>query len=150
MALGLARGLDIRTPGALALPLGLSVALSLLGARLEVFQRKWQDAGYNELLRWARRSAQTRSPHRPERLILRSILQLLVLHFVFFSLGLLTLLGLLSPLYDALGHTTLRVPLGWGQLWFLAAVGGVVALRLKKACVLFAIVVLALSVWHLV
>jgi PTS system mannose-specific IIC component len=116
-------------PNQIALVLALVLPLGLLAARLEGSQRTWQNAGYNEILHWARRDTRVDSP--PERIVARSVGQLVGLYGLAFLASLVLLLwltGLLLPLIPK-PH---RFQLTWAHLWFVASLGGLVSLRIRR------------------
>ncbi len=133
LTLSLVQYFSLISPSAIMLPLALSVPLALMGAKIEYYQRRWQDSGYNTLLQWARIPVPRRNPHQPERLVMLSLLQQLCLNFALFTVGLLVLIGLLTifPLHSLLYIGGLK--LTWPHLWLMAALGGLLALRVKRS-----------------
>lgn len=105
--------------------------MALIARELEAYQRRLQNGSYNALLRWARSSSSTE--HLPEKLIHLSLLQQLVMNFILFSFGLMALIGCYTILQDHLPADYLVFPFSWGWLWILAAVGGLLSLRIRKA-----------------
>jgi PTS system mannose-specific IIC component len=147
MTLALAHHFGVRGPEGLLLPLICSLPLGLLGARVEYWQRRWQDATYNALLHWARRSARRSQRFYPEKLVLSSVLQYVTVHFVLFGFLLLALIWLLEGVQGRLSPVE-HLPLGWGHLWLLAAMGGINALRINKAYGLLAAGIGATALLH--
>jgi len=145
----MSRYFGLHTAAELAVPLFLALPMAHLAARLEYQQRKWQDAGYNALLHWARRAHLETTDSRPERLVARSLAQIVTLNFLLFTLGLLVLLTLYHLLRDWLPPGALNLPLTWRHLWFLAGIGGIVGLRLQKSIALFAASVAAIALVYL-
>lgn len=144
ITLSLVHLFDYLAPGELVIPLILSIPMALVGRRLELFQRRWQDAGYNELLRWARSDGNTKRYRGPGALVFRSVMQILCLNFSLFTIGLLLLSGIIYSLslYQA---DMLRFNVTWGHLWFMAVIGGLISLRLKRAYVLLVGALLAVG-----
>ena len=108
-----------------------------LGARLEYFHRRWQNNAYNGLLQWARRSREqeSRNDRQLQAIVVRSLLQNAVLSFAFFA-TVISLVWLVLSLAGApRSFAALNAPVGWAHLWFCAALGGVLALRVKRAYV---------------
>lgn len=149
MALSLISYFGLSGPSEYALPLLCSLPMGLLGVRLELFQRRWQDAGYNSLLHWARKTGSRHTArHAPGRLVGISLLQLFALYFITFCLGLLALIAVMTFLQAQQTVLGAGMALQWGHLWFVGALGGVLSLRIRKSYVTFALcaaVVLALG-----
>lgn len=133
LALSLAQYFHLDTPGLLVYPLVCAIPMALVASRLEYLQRRWQDAGHNSLLHWQRASGKLEHSLQPERLVLVSLLQQFMMYFALFILGLLSLLALLHFLQAPEVRKMLTLPLSWMHIWFLAAIGGVLALRTKQS-----------------
>lgn len=146
LCLSLCEYFKLSQPGEIVYPLVLTMPMAVLGAKLEYQQRRWQDGGYNSLLHWSRMPGHRRHPHKPERLVLFSLVQLVALNLALFTLGLLAILGILLLLGLDDKAAMLDLPLGWAHLWFLAAIGGLLALRVKRSYIIVAcgVVLLAL------
>jgi PTS system mannose-specific IIC component len=119
-------------PGELALPLFLALPVALAGSRLEFNLRKWQDRSYNALLRHARRSATGEAPFDPGRLVAVAVAQAFAANFAFFAVSLVILVQIMGWLNDNV-IKGMHFPLEWGHLWFLAAMGGILSLRVRRA-----------------
>ncbi|CAM2057707.1 conserved membrane hypothetical protein [Desulfovibrionales bacterium] len=131
LALGLTEYFGLVEARTIVLPLIIGIPMALIGARLEICQRRWQDSGYNALVRWARKSHRTISDvGSPERLIVISLLQIFGCNLVFFGVVLLTCIGILDYLKILDGLLALHLPLEWGHLWFLATIGPLLSLRI--------------------
>lgn len=107
------------------------IPFAFLGSWFENRQREWQNKNYNLLLRWASRK---QSHTRPRKMILTSISQQFILNTIFGAASLYLLLFLgrkLLPYLPAADFFT------WPMAWLTAAVGGILALRLRKAYALF-------------
>ncbi len=133
LTLGLADYFLLLQPSELLLPLALSLPMALVGARLEYLQRRWQDAGYNSLLHWMRLADGRRNPRHPERLILTSVLQQLALNLAVFTVGILVLIEVVAVMRPMVGAYLRSFPITWPHLWFVAALGGILALRLNRS-----------------
>lgn len=131
IALGLVNYFGLSLPSQLVWPLLMSIPMALIARELEAYQRRLQNNSYNALLHWARSAHPIE--HLPERLIHASLLQLLIMNFVLFSFGLLALIGCYTILQEHLPADYLVFPFSWGWLWILAAVGGLLSLRLRPA-----------------
>ncbi len=139
IALALVNYFGLSLPSQLVWPLLMSIPMALIARELEAYQRRLQNGSYNALLRWARSATSTE--HLPEKLIYFSVLQLLVMNFVLFSFGLLALIGCYTILQDHLPADYLVFPFSWGWLWILAAVGGLLSLRIRPAYVTLCIAI---------
>jgi PTS system mannose-specific IIC component len=149
LVFGVSHFFDLHTASELAIPLFLALPLAHLAAQLEHRQRKWQDGSYNALLQWARRAHLESAVSRPERLVAGSLVQIFVLHFLIFVTGLACLLSLYYGLRVWFSPAALRLPVTWPHLWFLAGIGGIVGLRLKKSIMVFAVAVAVIAVTRL-
>ena len=139
-ALSLSRLLDLHEPTELALPMLMCLPLALLGARMDLLQRRKQDAGYNQLLRWSRRPGASGSP--PERIIAASTGQILLVTFIQWAAS-LAILGMFFHLIDP--HRLMDIsnrPINWSELWFIAAIGGILSLRRRIS---YAVLILAVA-----
>ncbi len=133
LALSLAQYFNLSDPGLVVYPLVCAIPVALVASRFEYFQRRWQDAGHNSLLHWQRSSGRLAHSLVPERLVFISLVQQFMMQFALFILGMLCLLALLSFLQTPDVRETLTLPLRWTHIWFLAALGGVLALRTKHS-----------------
>lgn len=148
VALCLARYFRLEGPQELFAPVVFCVPLAFFGARLELMQRRIQDRGYNQLVRWSRRPDH-HAARGPERLILTSLAQTAALNAAAFALFFCSLVWLFSYLPPADMAGFLGVPLTWGHLWFPAAMGGLLALRLKSAHAILGLGVAAMVIFRL-
>lgn len=148
LSLSLADYFSMQTPGELVYAIVLTMPMALLGAKLEYFQRRWQDASYNNLLHWARMPIRRRNPDHPKRLVRISLLQQLSMNYGFFIVAVLALAGVLTFLRSFPEPAALTSGLRWPQLWFLAALGGLLALRMKRSYAIVACSVLALALFN--
>lgn len=128
--LSLASGFGLSSPQDVLLCLLLAMPLGPVGAKLEDLLRTWQNRHYNTLVRVAR---QPDTSFAPERLILRSLLETALCSLIAFSL-LLALLYAVLPRVLPVWHGMLPpARLGWVHLWLAASLGGVLAIRWKRA-----------------
>ena len=108
----------------------LATPLGPVGAKLEDLLRSWQNRHYNTLVRVAR---QADVAFAPERLIVRSLVETAACSLAAFSLALALLYAVL-PRVLPLWHGMLPpARLGWVHLWLAASLGGVLAIRWKRA-----------------
>ena len=119
--------------------------LGWIGSRLEQMQRGWQNASYNRLLNGIRASQPVE--YAPSGLVLRSMVQMSMVNFVFFCASLLALISLFGLLTAHAPHGLPRDFMSWGHLWLLASLGGLLALRTVRAFSVLAggVAVLALA-----
>lgn len=132
-ALSLTTFFGLDQPGRILFILFASMPLAWLGTRLEALLREQDQGNYNKLLNWVRNPG---SAHLPSFIVMRSAgrtfvfsglafygAMLLLVHFfqTFFSLD--------PGLFSGLGVT-------WPHLWVAATLGGLMALRLRRAYVI--------------
>ncbi|WP_460139117.1 PTS sugar transporter subunit IIC [Salidesulfovibrio brasiliensis] len=129
-ALALTIWFDVVNASKVLIILFACMPLAWLGAQLEGVQRMREKKSYNLLLNWSRKPDRA---ELPGKLILRSALAYFSYSFVLFYLimivyvhGLEYLLPKLSPLLSGLKIT-------WAHLLIAATLGGVMALRLRRA-----------------
>ena len=148
LALSLMDSFKMTQPGEIVYPILLSLPMGLVGGKLEYLQRRWQDGSYNNLLHWARMPVRRRNPDHPKRLVRLSLLLQLAVHFAFFTVSVLALAGVLAFLGMYEEPFALTADLRWPHLWFLAALGALLALRVKRSYVIVACSVLILAVFN--
>lgn len=104
--------------------------LAWLGTRLEGLIREQERGGYNKLLNWARNPS---TDSVPSTLVARSLVRSFTLSGIsFYILTVLMYFGFKTIL--SISPTIMSsVQVGWPHLWIAASIGGVVALRLKRA-----------------
>ena len=144
LVLGVSQYFHLSAPGQILVPLALSLPLALVGARLEAVHRVWQDAGYNALLNWTRRGA-TRLAVTPGRILVNSLAITLGSQLGLFALGVLAMAAFTHAAQQLPEFSSLKTTVMWGHLWFVAAAGGLLALRIKKSYVVL-VVALVLTV----
>ncbi len=121
----------LSTPSEIFLVMMSTIPFAFMGAWLENRQREWQNKNYNLLLRWASKK-QTHAG--PKKMIGISLLQQLALNTTFGGVGLYVLYlfwNTLSP------HIPQNTFLSWPVAWLLAGIGGMMALRIRRAYLLF-------------
>lgn len=129
-------------------PILLGMPLAWLASGLERLHRSWQNSAYNTLQGWLRPGRQ--DDYDPGRLVRRALVQAGLSYFMFFAVG----AGVLSVLAGQLLSRGLMRPapgtFGWGALWLLASLGGLMSLRVPRAYAVLVCVALAVAVYALV
>ncbi|UZP69125.1 PTS sugar transporter subunit IIC [Desulfovibrio mangrovi] len=136
LTLGVSRYFNIQDASLLAFPMLVSLPAALLASRIEYWQRKMQNAGYNRLIQWGRKDVED---SEPGRILFRSLLQSFVMHVAFFCLCQLVLIGTIRGLSWYLGHLPVINGVEWLHLWFVAGLGGVMSLRVRRSYFVFAL-----------
>lgn len=137
LSLAAARYLGLTSPEYLVVPMAISLPAATLGAHVEYFQRQLQNRSYNAVINWGRKARPSLSFDTPGARIASALLQLFIFKVVFFLACLLVLIGVLNGLRVSLGHLPVATGLTWGHLWFAAALGGVLALRVRRSYAFF-------------
>ncbi|SDK71834.1 PTS system, mannose-specific IIC component [Maridesulfovibrio ferrireducens] len=109
--------------------------LARLGAWLENALRQWHNRGYYSLLNWARRGKS--GDDLPRRLVVQSILRTLATSWLFFWTSTVILHYILSIFFHKWSEIVTSVEMQWSFLWIAASLGGLLALRLRKAYATF-------------
>lgn len=107
-----------------------SMPLAWLGSKLEMWLRDQERAGYNKLLHWVRHPGNSIGPGM---LILQSLGRTFFISWVAFLLTVLVLMFLFDTLFTLYPSVLTSVDVRWSHLWGAATLGGVMALRLKRA-----------------
>ena len=120
-----------------ALPLGRLFAL------LERYHRQYENHAFDRLLLWAKRPEDMPGPGVLTR---RSIMVMLPLNFVAFTMALAGLIALMHLILPRLAPLLGTVPLKWPHLWVVGSIGAVLSLRHRPAyAILLSGVVLAIA-----
>ena len=128
---------------ALFLPVMLTLPLGLLGSFLEKKHREWQSKGYARTLQAFHATGSVEKPARVSIGI--SLAQSFFLHFTIFLCVAPVVLAALHYL-TVCHETVLTLPdATWPLLWAFGAMGGVLALRIKRSLTIFAIGIAALG-----
>lgn len=139
------RYFSVNSPELLVIPLAISLPAAMLGAQIESFQRRSRNRSYNRLIRWGRSAVDARLlrtfPERnsPGVLITVSLLQIFLLHFIFFSAYMLVLIGTIRLISAHSGHLPVVYGVTWVHIWLVGIIGCVLSLRLPRSWVVFAI-----------
>jgi PTS system mannose-specific IIC component len=133
---------DLTQPSVAVLAMILALPLGRIFAKMEGYHRQYENVAFNNLLLWAREPSSAPSP---SSMVTRSILLMVSINFVAFSLALLCMLVLLYlALPHALGYLR-AIPTNWSHLWMVASLGAVLSLRHRPAyALLLAGVILAM------
>lgn len=129
-ALSLTTILGLENPARIMWILFACMPLAWIGTRLEGMIREQERGGYNKLLNWARNPS---TDSVPSTLVARSLVRSFTLSGISFYIvtvlmyfGFKTILSISPTIMSS-------VQVGWPHLWIAASIGGVVALRLKRA-----------------
>lgn len=104
--------------------------LAWLGAKAEGMVRDQERANYNRLLHW------TRNPDGefvPTNLVLRSLARTFLMGWVLFYVSILVLKFTFQLFISTYPGFLASVDISWPHLWVAATMGGLMALRLKRA-----------------
>lgn len=107
-----------------------SMPLAWLGTKVEEWIRDQERAGYNRLLHWARHSGDRSGPGI---LVLRSLARTFAVSWAFFLAAVLLLAFVFDTLFTLYPGALSAVDVQWAHLWGAATLGGLMALRLKRA-----------------
>ncbi len=122
----------------MALPMLLSLPAACMSAKLEHIQRWRQDRVYNKALSWGRGEGQHAEGVAPfGGMIARAMLEQVVMQTLFFLGALFVFMLTISLLSAVLGHIPRVTGLSWAMVWFTGALGGVLAVRVMHAYVVF-------------
>lgn len=109
--------------------------LARIGVWMDSSLRLWHNRGYNGLLTWARNGKA--GDELPGKLILQSILRTFFTSWLFFWTSTLILHYILRIFFHKWGPVVAGVEMKWSFLWIAASLGGLLALRLRKAYATF-------------
>lgn len=125
----------------------LAMPAALISPYLEQTLRQRHNSHHNELLALAHPEDVVDEQLFLHKIINKALLQTFGVNFVFFFMYLLVLISTISISYDVYGSIIECSGLSWSYLWFFAALGGVLSLRVRHAYYsffffLFAVVVI--------
>lgn len=109
-----------------------SMPLAWLGAKLDEVLRDQGRGSYNKLLTWARNP---QSENLPGTLILQSVARKFVMSWLTFFVAIVILKQCFQLLFSMYPGLLSSVDVTWAHLWVAATLGGLMALRLKRAYV---------------
>ena len=107
-----------------------SMPLAWLGSQLEMWIRDKERSSYNALLHWARHPAKANGPGV---LILRSLGRTFILSWISFFVAVLVLKYLFDIFFTLYPTLLTSIDVKWAHLWGAATIGGLMALRLRRA-----------------
>lgn len=107
-----------------------SMPLAWLGAKAEGWVRERDQNSYNKLLNWARNP---KSPHVPGTLILSSLCRTFVMSGLTFYVAVLVLMFAFKAFLAMYPGLLASIDITWAHLWVAATMGGLMALRVKRA-----------------
>ncbi|OIQ51596.1 hypothetical protein BerOc1_00050 [Pseudodesulfovibrio hydrargyri] len=144
-ALALTTWFGLDQPSRIMFVLFASMPLAWIGTKVEGWLREREQGSYNALLNWARNPD---SKHLPGTLILRSMARGLVMSWASFLVAVLILKQGFDLVFSA--YPSMFPPLGvtWAHLWVAASVGGLMALRLKRAYAILAAGVILFALYR--
>ncbi|WP_269077529.1 MULTISPECIES: PTS sugar transporter subunit IIC [Pseudodesulfovibrio] len=129
VALSLTTYFGLDQPGRISFVLFASMPLAWLGTRLEALLREQDRSNYNRLLNWVRNP---KNPHLPSLIVMRSVGRTFVLSGLAFYVAVIALMYAFKAFF-ALYPSRLDIGVTWPHLWVAATLGGLMALRLKRA-----------------
>jgi PTS system mannose-specific IIC component len=115
----------------IALVLLACMPLAKIGVLIESSLRKLHNKGYQRLINWARKGSA--DDPIPSELVYSSIFRTFIASFFFFWSSVLILYYVLRAIFHKWGLTIAAIDLQWSYLWIAASLGGLLALRLRKA-----------------
>lgn len=104
--------------------------LAWFGAKVEGLIRERERGGYNKLLNWTRNPE---SETLPTNIVLRSLARTFLMGFFLFYIAMLVLKFTFQLVLSAHPGLLSSVDVKWAHLWVAATIGGLMALRLKRA-----------------
>lgn len=133
-------------PSALVVPVLLSLPAALSSAQFESFLRRVGNKRYDRLLEWSSSDAEDSCfavPALPSRLVTGGVLLHALAHGSFFLVWSLVL----DITMQVLGGSAEKIPhvsgITWEAFWFVGALGGLLALRIKRAFFVYGAVIAA-------
>jgi mannose PTS system EIIC component len=142
-SLAVVHHLGIDTPSLAVVVMFVALPLGPLFAQLERYHRQYENRAHTGLLVWASQSGLGPGPAILTR---RSILVMLPLNTIVFSICLLALTAISATILPRLEPLLGPIPLQWPHLWVVASVGAVLSLRHRPAyAILLGGVALALA-----
>lgn len=126
---------NLSSPDLLAVPLLLVLPAALCGAQLEYLLRKRENRQYNAILHWGRQPAMDQT--LPSGIVRSSLLWHGLAQFCMFVAWSLVLDVTIRVFAAAFGYIPRVNGVLWGHLWFVAGLGGLLALRIRRAYVVF-------------
>lgn len=141
-AFGIVSAFGLNTPEAVAPVLLMCMPLGPLGANLETRLRALSDRHYDTLVR---ASNSTSARFAPLGVLWRAMALSQAVAAAFFCLALGVLFAFTPDALLIWDGLSLGTGLGWPQIWLAASIGGVLAIRWKRAYGLLAAAVILLA-----
>ena len=110
-----------------------SMPLAWIGTRIEGMLREREKDSYNQLLNWTRNPE---SPNLPTLLVLRSLIRSFLAAWVSFFVAVMLLKYAIGGLLAVYPGVLSTMDVTWPYLWIAATLGGLMALRVKRAYVI--------------
>jgi len=132
-ALALTSWFGLEQPSRIMFVLFASMPLAWIGTKVEGWLREREQGSYNSLLNWARNPG---SMHLPGALILRSMARSLFMSWASFLVAILILEQGFEIVFSADPGLFSHLGVTWAHLWVAASLGGLMALRLKRAYII--------------
>ncbi len=129
-SLALTTWFQLTNPSQIMIVMFASMPLAWVGAKLEGMMRDRQRLSYNRMLNWARNPVDA---NLPGMIILRSIAATAAVSWGLFFLTMLVFQQAFSFLFEDFPDLLLALKVQWPHLWIAATLGGVMALRVKRA-----------------
>ncbi|MGE4293402.1 MAG: PTS sugar transporter subunit IIC [Desulfovibrio sp.] len=120
--------------GQITLVMAAGIPMAWLGTRLEARQRTFQRRCHTQALQWARN---VNAGPFPERIVYSALLRNFLTSWIFFFVSMLVLDMLLGLLLHNLGTLLDQMHVDWPHLWLAASLGGLLALRIRRAYAVF-------------
>ncbi|WP_345782780.1 PTS sugar transporter subunit IIC [Pseudodesulfovibrio pelocollis] len=134
-ALSLTTFFGLDHPGRILFVLFASMPLAWLGTRLEALLRERDQVNYNKLLTWVRNPD---SPRLPSLIVMRSVGRTFVYSGLAFYAAMLVLVYFFEIFFSLNPSLFTKLGVTWPYLWVAATLGGLMALRVRRAYALLA------------
>ncbi|WP_283816554.1 PTS sugar transporter subunit IIC [Pseudodesulfovibrio sediminis] len=145
-ALSLTTYLGFVQPAQIMVILFASMPLAGLGTLAEGWIRDSERMSYNKLLNWVRKPEK---PNLPGTLILRSLARTFLISWGVFFVAILILKVLLEFAFSLYPGLVASLNIQWAHLWIIASLGGLMALRVKRAYAVLATGIILFVVFSL-
>jgi len=129
-ALALTTYFGLEHPARIMGVLFASMPLAWLGTRVEMMIRDQEQGSYNRLLNWARNPE---SPNLPGTLIMKSMTRTFIMSGLSFFIAILIIKQCMQLLFSVYPGFLTSINITWAHLWIAATLGGLMALRVKRA-----------------
>lgn len=134
-ALALVHWFDMYHVSDILLVILVSIPLAWLGTKLEGRLRSYNSRTYDSAMLWLEEDP---LPRFPERTVWKTIGIGFVATTLFFFVSMLVLGALLKMVLPMVGPLLIKLEVTWPHLWLGASLGGLLALRLRRAYAVFA------------